>query len=192
MKSFLDFAKQTPRDKPIMNEIRIAEVFAAVLNLLGHDIQRNNIEVAIDIAQDLTVCADREHSEEIFFNRMVNACEAIKSTVTPKIFISARETGSWVKIEIKDNGPDIDARHLAQIFEPFYSTKKEGSGLGLFITKHLVEKNSGSIRVLSTANHGCCFSLKFEKITNGGTRRSRSPKRPAPSRFAGDLQAIEE
>ena len=124
------------------------------------------IEFAQNIPTDLPpLKVDRRHLEEILFNLIVNACQALKAvprdTAKSKIEISAAQQNGHINIAISDNGPGIPSDRLKKIFEPFFTTKEEGTGLGLYIVKQLVEKNSGKIFVQSECGKGTVFSLKF-------------------------------
>ena len=78
------------------------------------------------------------------------------------LFRSEQEDGR-ISILVKDNGPGIPSDRIKQIFEPFYTTKEEGTGLGLYITKQLVEKNGGKISVKSKIGEGTKFVLEFKR-----------------------------
>jgi signal transduction histidine kinase len=97
-------------------------------------------------------------------NLFANAIDAVpEERGTLSIKVTSHQ--DMTSIEIKDNGHGIPKENLARVFEPFFTTKKEfGTGLGLWVTKELVVKNSGSIRVLSSTDqgeHGTIFELTF-------------------------------
>ena len=78
--------------------------------------------------------------------------------------IHASQPKGKLVIEISDTGKGISKENINRIFEPFYSTKgPKGSGLGLYITRQLVERNGGKIFVKSKAGHGAVFSLEFKQ-----------------------------
>ena len=82
--------------------------------------------------------------------------------------ISAERVNGHVKINIEDNGTGIPKQNQKKIFEPFYSTKNEkGSGLGLYITKQLVERNGGKIAVKSKSGEGTRFTLTLPACPAG-------------------------
>ncbi len=165
MKSFALFAKQNVSETSRLEPVDLNEVLSTVTPLVKHELDLERIELKQNIPTGLSpLKVDRRHLEEIFFNLIVNACQAIKSTDAPgKISISASQQNGSVNIEVSDNGPGIPQNRLKQVFEPFYTTKDEGTGLGLYITKQLIEKNSGKIRVNSKAGTGTSFSLEFKR-----------------------------
>jgi signal transduction histidine kinase len=79
-----------------------------------------------------------------------------------EIEFSAERQNGHVNIIIRDDGPGIPIDQVKKIFQPFYTTKEEGTGLGLYITRQLVERNSGQISVESTPGKGTVFLLKFK------------------------------
>ena len=80
-----------------------------------------------------------------------------------QIEINASQYNGTIQIKIEDSGPGIPADRLSQVFEPFYTTKQEGTGLGLYVTKHLVERNGGKISVKSQQGKGTAFVLEFKR-----------------------------
>jgi len=158
------FAKSGIESEIKFESISIAHVLEDILPLVRHELAINQIALNREIPNDLPkVLADRRYLEEIFFNLLVNAAQAIKAAgKSGAIFIHAADhrqqtaacslqsaVCSQVVISISDNGPGIPEEKLKDVFRPFYTTKEEGTGLGLYITKQLVEKIKGRIEVAS-------------------------------------------
>lgn len=115
-----------------------------------YEIQIHNIELVYEIPEDLPpLLANSSILEQVFFNLIVNASQVLKKQTNGIIRIKANQIPAGIRVSVEDNGPGIPANLVSKIFEPFYSTKKEGLGLGLYITKRLVEKNNGKISVES-------------------------------------------
>lgn len=172
MRRFAMFAKGDVTQQPQLDKVDLNSVLSDVLPLVHHELELDRIEFVQSIPQNIpAVKADRRHLEEILFNLIVNACQAMKtcqperSEESPKgkIEITAAQQNGHVNILVKDNGPGIPSNKLAQIFEPFYTTKDEGTGLGLSVTKQLVERNGGKISVKSNLGLGTVFSLVFKR-----------------------------
>lgn len=171
MKQFAMFAKQDPKQEIKVEKVDLNRVLADVMPLVNHELELEKIRLVQNIQQGLpTVKVGRQHLEEILFNLIVNACQAIKGACTPehneeslqsKIEINAVQQNGHVNILIRDNGPGIPSGKCSQIFEPFYTTKEQGTGLGLYITKQLVEKSGGKIAVKSKPGEGTEFTLVF-------------------------------
>lgn len=205
MKRFSMFAKQDVKQEVLPGKVDLKSVLSDILPLVSHELELDKIELVQNVSQSLPpVQADRRHLEEILFNLIVNACQAIKTyhherrplalhsasfasestsfsghpesfvclpersegspideAFNGRIEIHAAQQNSHINILVKDNGPGIPADKLNQIFEPFYTTKDEGTGLGLYITRQLVEKNNGKISVKSKVGEGTKFTLAF-------------------------------
>jgi len=172
------FAKKGVEEEAQIEPIDLKEVLADIRPLFQHQLNYQSIEFTQDIPTNFPkVMADRRYLEEILFNLILNACQALKETPNPKISLSAvsssrlvvskaepsrgSTSGSAIAITIADNGPGIPQDQLKNIFKPFHTTKLEGTGLGLYITKQLVEKCGGKIEVKSELSKGAQFVVRF-------------------------------
>jgi len=158
------FAKQETEKEIELKKVGIQKVLDNIQPLIQYELSKHKTNLTLDIPKDLTLTADIHFMEEIFFNLIVNASQAIKHTGRPgKISITARDSGVGVRVTVSDDGPGIPEDKISQVFTPFYTTKEEGTGLGLYITKQLVEKNKGRIFVESKIDEGTTFRLEFQK-----------------------------
>jgi signal transduction histidine kinase len=170
------FAK--PAKGRIDDNVKVEDEINEVISLLEHDLSLENITLHKDIEKGLpTISADRKQIQEIFFNIVRNAAQSIKSS--GQIILRAVSTNRKVYIDIKDTGSGISKKHLGQIFDPFFTTKDpgQGTGLGLFIVKQIVEKNNGYISVQSELGMGTTFKLVFNASS------------PSPVESSGDSTA---
>jgi len=148
----LDFA----RIKPIEREtIPIPELMERVL-------QRYPAPDAVIIALDFpgqlpSVSIDVRQMEQVFGNLILNAYQAMDHS--GQLTISAAVDGSYVKIAVQDNGQGITSENMPKLFEPLFTTKPSGIGLGLPVCKNLVEANGGQIKVESQPGVGSTFSV---------------------------------
>ena len=140
--------------------ILLREMVDEVLSFVGHGLNVDNIQVEKTIASDITLLANRKELEQIFLNLVINASQALEKQ-PGKIKIEASEKQGKVEIKVSDAGPGIPPDKLSHIFEPFFTTKSSGTGLGLYITKQLVERNGGKIAVASAPGRGTTFTLEF-------------------------------
>ncbi len=193
MKRFAMFAKQDVKQDPQIEPVNLNQILSVVLPLVNHELELDKIELIQNIPQDLpAVKTDRRHLEEILFNLVVNACQAIKDPRPLKDCFAVRECGgdnkgrieitaaqqnSYVNILIKDNGPGIEAGQLQKIFDPFYTTKEQGTGLGLYVTRQLVEKNKGKISATSKPGQGTEFLIRFPCTFEGATFLPRETRK---------------
>ena len=169
---FSNFAKPPMQDKK--EEIVVKDAFNDVFHLVSKEFETRNIKVNQIPTNGLTVKANRRQFEEILFNLTMNACHAMSSMntlslegegETPKeLTFNASQPNGKVIVEISDNGPGIPKEDQKRIFDPFYTTKgKKGSGLGLYITKQLIERNGGKIKINSKVGKGTTFHLEFKR-----------------------------
>ena len=159
--NFLEFARP-PRLK--MQSLSLSDVVDATLALFRHRLESYGMKVSVERGERLPPTqADPEQLKEVLANLLVNSCEAMAQGGKISIRESVENTpegGGFVSVEYSDNGPGISPELAEKIFEPFFSTKEEGSGLGLSIAKRVMDEHGGSIRILSTAGSGATFVLK--------------------------------
>jgi signal transduction histidine kinase len=115
--------------------------------------QRKRIQFQFDLPEELKIIkTDSDLLEQILLNIITNGCQAIKKE--GEIKVSCSTAGKFLKISVNDSGCGISPEEMEKIFEPFYSTKESGSGLGLSIAQGLIEALGGSIYVKSKAGKG--------------------------------------
>jgi len=166
--------------KPIrevsIQRVAISREVDEVLALVGKDLELEKIDVQKEIPRDLPeVLADRSQIQEILFNLIRNAGQAISPPGT--IWIRAQARGEdQVRVEIADTGCGIAPETLGKIFDPFFTTKEpgKGTGLGLFIVRQIVERNKGRIAVESTVGRGSSFLLDFPRASGASGRAPQS------------------
>ena len=113
---------------------------------------------------DFKVVADIEGLTRVFNNLISNAIEATEEAGSAdRVVISAKEEGGKVVVEVADKGCGIEAEKLERIFEPRFTTKNHGLGLGLAMVKSIVEQASGSVSVKSERGSGATFYVTLLK-----------------------------
>ncbi len=125
----------------------------------------SNIEIKLDFS-DATppVMVDENQITIAFKNLILNARDAMSQG--GQLLIGSRVDGTAVVFSIADNGDGIKPENLTKVLEPLYSTKPRGMGLGLSITKAIVEKNQGELAVESEPGIGSCFSIRLKQELN--------------------------
>lgn len=159
MKRFSNFVKISREGRPREN-VDVGECVRNVLEFLNHEISNKKIKIETFLSDGLIIFANRREMEEIIFNIVLNACQAMGEEGNLSI-TTLRQTDRCL-ILIRDTGPGIP-RHLhRKVFEPFYSGRMEtGTGLGLFICRFLAEQNEGKIHLDSKTGQGSVFILDF-------------------------------
>lgn len=161
---FVDaYRDYTSIPKPKFGLIKIDELFEHISQLLKREFKEIGIDFHVNILfKDLEITADRELIEMVLINLLKNAKEAIKESEEPKIELVARIDGEQrVLFDVKDNGPGIIPEAQARIFIPFYTTKKSGSGIGLALSRQIMQMHHGTLSVKSEPDIYTIFTLKF-------------------------------
>ncbi|WP_223909386.1 sensor histidine kinase [Geobacter sp. AOG1] len=156
-KGLLTFAR---RDDDAGRDADINQVLREVMTFLKYEAQKRSITVVEELDFHLpSVAADGNRLKQVFINLVMNALQAMEQGGTLLVRTAIAPDGS-VEAQIADTGPGIVPAVLPRIFEPFYSTKAagEGTGLGLFITRTIVELMGGRIMVRSVEGEGTTFT----------------------------------
>ncbi len=149
------------------DEIRMVDVLDSAIETFRDRAMREKIEVVRKFDCDGSLRGDAEMLRRVAINLIGNALDALaeSSCESPRVEISLGENlaGTHVWLRIADNGVGIDPDVRDRIFNPFYTSKEHGTGLGLPITKKLVEAHGGEIELQSTRGMGAEFILTFPK-----------------------------
>lgn len=160
---FIDaYREYTSLPKPKMSLVRLKDVIEKVAQLMKPELKKTNIEFHCECSSDyLTIQADVEMIEQVLINLLKNAIEALAETAKPKLQLIGQYDESAVKIHVIDNGPGIIKEAVEHIFVPFYTTKRTGSGIGLSLSRQIMQMHNGSITVESQPGVRTVFTLKF-------------------------------
>lgn len=148
---------------PNLRKIYVRDIFENLLQLMQPTIEQKNIELETILKDtDLTVEADINLLEQVMINLVVNAIEAVKERESPRIVLTAYVANNRrTVIKVADNGAGMPAELLDKIFIPFFSTRKNGSGIGLSLCKQIMMLHKGNIQVQSIEGEGSAFLLQF-------------------------------
>lgn len=149
--------------KANLTKVYISELFENIHRLMQPTLLQKNIEATIILKEPLlSVEIDAGLIEQVLINLILNAIDAVKANPDPKIVLSAyTDNDNKIIIKIADNGTGMDEEVLDKIFVPFFSTKKNGNGIGLSLCKQIMLVHKGSITVQSIENEGTAFYLRF-------------------------------
>jgi signal transduction histidine kinase len=125
--------------------------------------EQKKVELEIILRNpDIQMLADVNLLEQVFINLIVNALEAVKEKESPKIILSADQSlDKKIILKVGDNGQGMPEEVMDKIFIPFFSTKKNGSGIGLSLCKQIVMLHKGTIQVQSVEAQGTVFVMQF-------------------------------
>ena len=148
---------------PTLSTVSVRDLFEGIRQLMQYGLQQKGIALEVFIKEpNLTLEADPRLIEQVLINLILNAAEAVKERLQPRIQLSAFPgNNDRTAIEVIDNGTGIPPEVVANIFVPFFTTKKNGSGIGLSLSKQIMQLHKGSIRVHSTEGQGSVFHLQF-------------------------------
>ena len=158
------YRKLTNIPKPQIEKIDLKEVLNHSIHLLNSNLEENSVEVENLVDEDpLFISGDFDQVEQVIINILLNAIEAIAHKGTPKINIHSLENESQIKLFIKDNGEGISDEGKSKIFIPFFTTKKEGSGIGLSLSRQIMKLHNGNILLHTQKEKGTTCELQFQK-----------------------------
>jgi len=142
-------------------ELDINEVIQDVTVLLRNELSRNRVSLRTDLASNLPrVQGDPVQLQQVLINLIMNAVEAMRlSTEQPrKLLIRSATNPDGVLVQVQDSGPGIDPEMEDRIFEPFFTTKAEGIGMGLSISRSIIQSHGGKLSIMPSSQ-GALFQF---------------------------------
>jgi two-component system nitrogen regulation sensor histidine kinase NtrY len=157
---YRNFSKLSP---PLLTTIYVQELFRSIAGLLKAQLDQQRIQLLLSVSPpDLVLQADTHLMEQVLINLVLNAAKAVRDREKPQIQLVARQDeNEKVVFEVIDNGTGIPPEIIDSIFIPFFTTHKDGSGIGLSLAKQIMHLHKGSIQVQSVENEGSVFRLQF-------------------------------
>ncbi|TRO67297.1 sensor histidine kinase [Christiangramia sabulilitoris] len=153
--AFSNFAKMPAQQSEVLNVPKIVKLALDIFN-------ENYIEFKCD-KEEILAKFDRTQLIRVVTNLVKNATQALKDVEDPRIMVMVEEEEETVLISVSDNGSGISDENKAKVFEPKFTTKSSGMGLGLAMVKNIVETYNGSISFVSKQNKGTIFNVRFPK-----------------------------
>ncbi|MEP2670686.1 MAG: ATP-binding protein [Cyclobacteriaceae bacterium] len=156
--AYKDFTK-TP--EITLSQVDIGDLIKQVLKLLNKELMRSQIELDKTGVTHFTAKADASWLEQVIINVIRNAIDALEHKEEPRIKMVAFQEGNRNCIAISDNGGGMDKETLENIFVPFFTTKKNGTGVGLSLSKQIMKLHKGSLSVSSEPERGTVVVLEW-------------------------------
>ena len=158
-----NYRSLTRISKPDFQQVPISELFDRVTQLMKTQLDDKKINFHTNIdPSSLELTADPGMIEQVLINLLLNAIHAVEQTEPPAIKLTAEMGGrGYILVKVSDNGSGISEDSLEEIFIPFYTTKKGGSGIGLSLSRQILRQHHASITVNSIPNKETVFILKF-------------------------------
>jgi two-component system, NtrC family, nitrogen regulation sensor histidine kinase NtrY len=149
--------------KPGIQLIKIEELFRRLKILMETALKDSSITFITKVEPaNLEIATDPELLEQVLINLLNNAIQSLKEIGTGEVSLTADiDDRGRINMSVKDNGPGIPSEIIDKIFIPFFSTKKEGSGIGLSISQQVIRSLGGTISVISEPGKNAIFTLRF-------------------------------
>jgi signal transduction histidine kinase len=169
---FLRFAKPAP---PLLQQADVLALFEETLQLLKPQIEKNRISVEKEFPSLPPTVLDREQMKQVILNLLLNALQAMPGGGRLRLSGQVLEDNRWIQLSIQDTGVGILPEDMNKLFDPFFSTKEGGVGLGLSIAHRILDQHRGKIQAESTPGRGTLFTLwlPISHGVNDGNRPDR-------------------
>ena len=155
---FKKLAKVPP---PKIEKINVSDLLNRTALLFNEESHRKGIKIEIISDKKTTINADQSQIEQAIINLISNSIHALQNRPNGKIKLESIQKGESIHIEVWDNGKGVPKENIDRIFIPFYSTRENGSGIGLSLARYLIQLNNGKISINSIDNKETCFTLIF-------------------------------
>ena len=153
---FLRFAKPAP---PLLERTEVASIFEETLQLIRPRMEKQRVHVQKEFQDLPMILMDREQMKQVALNLLLNAVQAMPRGGTLMLRGRNSKDGQWITISIQDSGVGIPNEDMNKLFDPFFSTKEGGIGLGLSIAHRIIDQHHGKIEVESDPGKGTLFTI---------------------------------
>ncbi|CAA6677294.1 MULTISPECIES: nitrogen regulation protein NR(II) [unclassified Lentimonas] len=154
------FLEAVRPQQPELNELDLIELLDEVLRVQEAELSNRRLDVNVDVAQTIpSILGDRGQIKQVFFNLVKNAMEAMQAG--GKLRVLARSDDEFVYLQFIDTGSGISEDELSRILQPYYTTKKEGHGLGMMIVQRIIRDHGGQLGIESRKGEGTAITLQF-------------------------------
>lgn len=165
IKRFLDsYYEMTHLPQPQMSTIDVGQMLAHIRQLFTQELQKpewQGAELRFSYGDGMTIDGDEALLSQVLINLITNALQATADTVHPVIEVVASTPNGKPYITVTDNGTGIPDEIIADIFQPFYTTRESGTGVGLCISRQIMRQHGGDLTVSSKLSAGAQFTLVF-------------------------------
>jgi len=142
----LDYAKPGTLNKELVD---ISEIIQKTISLVQIDAESFNIDVELLLAEDIPqIQLDGDKIKQVFLNLLLNSVQAMQDGGS--LSVRATREGGWVVVTVGDNGTGIKQENIRRVFDPYYTTKSYGTGLGLSLSVKIIEEHGGQIKITSS------------------------------------------
>lgn len=159
VKGLLEFSRQNPPQKSYSE---INEILTRTIQLLENQAAFQNIKIEKNLSSEIPpLLVDKNKLKQVFWNLMVNAAEAMPNGGSLTISTDISKDKKYIEIRFKDTGVGIPPEIIPKLYDPFFTTKSSGTGLGLAVSYGIIRQHSGTILVNSRPGEGSTFTIKL-------------------------------
>ena len=167
------------KGSPQMDTVDVSEVIGEMFVILHNEANRHSVNISTDLAEGLPrVMADRVQLQQVLMNLMLNGIQAMEETGGLLTIKTQLDQDGRVQISVSDTGVGLPADKAEQIFDAFFTTKPEGSGMGLAISRSIIESHGGRVWVAANSGKGAAFHFTLpaaaQAVQGGSVRRLAS------------------
>ncbi|MFQ5667191.1 MAG: ATP-binding protein [Candidatus Binatia bacterium] len=172
VQGLLGFARpQTPQRGPV----DLRDLVRSTLTLMAHDLGRSRIRNETRFAVELpAVFADSKQIQQVLVNLFTNAAQAMEPCGGGVLGVDVGIDGNMVCLNVQDTGVGISSDALPRVFDPFFSTKPQGTGLGLSVSYAIVQAHGGELTVRTTPGEGTVFTLRLPAVVGADAERAQT------------------
>lgn len=190
-----ELRRLTNRHATAMELVDVGAVARDAARVVEHLARSLSVQVDVAIPAGARIIGDPVQLEQVLINLLVNAVEAAASAAAParRVEVSATAAGKEIIVRVRDTGPGIDPADAAKLFSPFYSTKPDGLGMGLAISRAIAEAHGGSLVALPERRRGAelllslpsAAPLEAPPAARGDDAREHEARSPAAAGRSG-------
>ena len=156
----LNYARPAALQK---HDVNIGELVTSSLRLISSDAQALGVKIHLNVADEIPpIFADRDKINQVLLNLYLNGLQAMEESGREKVLrVSAHPdvTGGFIVIELQDSGKGISKDDIEKVFDPYFTTKADGTGLGLALAYKIIDEHNGTIRFFSTEGEGTTVTV---------------------------------
>jgi len=165
IKTLLDFGRPA---KPVFGKVDLSTLLGDVIIFTGQYAKGARVRIESELPEDLPrVWADEEKLKQVFINLIFNAVQSMPGGGT--VAVGGEEEDGFVRVSVTDTGVGMTSDVLAKIWDPFFTTKDEGTGLGLPIVHRIIDEHGGYVSVESEVGKGTSFTVRLPIEPRGNT-----------------------
>jgi C4-dicarboxylate-specific signal transduction histidine kinase len=160
------FHQITALPKPNLQKIELPSLIEGILTLFKEQTRKANVKLSFNHQSSCLVVADGAQLEQALINMIKNAIEAVSQSECKEVTLTLyqhyhRKSAQHLLLDIEDTGPGIAPHVIEQIFVPFFTTKKQGSGISLSLSRQIMIQHGGDLKYVTKPDCGACFRLIF-------------------------------